>query len=349
MKRFIIILFILLPAMSGGEAMAQLGGDNTYEFLNLPWSARGSALGGTIISINYEDPTFITGNPALAGNTMEGMLSLGYASYLAGIGFGSAHYIFPSDGDKTFAAGINWLSYGNFIEADNTGNVTGSFRAAEYALNFIYSRIFDSIYSVGVNVKPVISQLESYTSLGAAVDIGASVTTRDKLLTAGIVVKNIGMQFTTYAGEGREKLPFEIQAGITKKLPHAPFRFSLTLRNLQKWDLTHSYDTTAYTGGPGSTTTLKDGFAENLFRHALFGVELLPHKNFWLGAGYNYQRRSELRVDTGGAAAGFSWGFGVNISGLRLVFSRATYHLAGGTSQFSLAFNPGTIYRKITE
>ncbi len=342
-KKVLIALFVLYSPVLA----AQVGGDNTYEFLNLSWSAGGSALGGVIVSIPGEDPSFITGNPALATEKMHGLISLGYASYLAGMGFGSANYIFEGMGG-TIATGLNWLNYGTFTGADNAGNITGSFRAAEYALNLIYTRKIDSIFNIGFNLKPVLSQLESYTSFGVAADIGASVTSRNSLLSAGIVFRNIGFQAVTYAGEEREKLPFEILAGVSGKLAHAPFRFSLTLRNLQKYDLTHSYDTTAFSAIPGSTSE-KDGFAENLFRHALFGVECLPHQSVWFGAGYNYQRRSELRVESGSAAAGFSWGFGVNISGFRLVFSRATYHLAGISNQFSLAFNPASIYRRITD
>lgn len=342
-----IIAAILFGLTLPSVALCQIGGDNTYEFLNLSWSARGSALGGVIVSIPGEEPSFITSNPALATDKMHGMVSLGYASYMADIGFGSANYIFRGFGG-TIATGLNWLNYGNFIGADNSGNITGSFRAAEYALNLIYNRTIDTIFNIGINLKPVLSQLESYTSFGVAADIGASVTSRNSLLSAGLVLRNIGFQAVTYAGEEREKLPFEILAGVSGKLAHAPFRFSLTLRNLQKYDLTHNYDTTTYTGGPGSTNE-KDGFAENLFRHLLLGVECLPHQSFWFGAGYNYQRRSELAIDSGGAAAGFSWGFGVNISGFRLVFSRATYHLAGISNQFSLAFNPASIYRRITD
>jgi hypothetical protein len=78
------------------------------------------------------------------------------------------------------------------------------------------------------------------------------------------------------------ELPFELQAGISKRLSHAPFRFTLTLRNLQKFDLTHRYDTTSLQGAFGSIPQEKDGFAENLFRHLLIGAECLPHPNFWI-------------------------------------------------------------------
>ena len=58
------------------------------------------------------------------------------------------------------------------------------------------------------------------------------------LTTMGLVAKNLGTQITSYSGT-REKLPFEIQAGITQGLAHAPFRFNITFQNLERWDLTY--------------------------------------------------------------------------------------------------------------
>lgn len=338
----------MMLALARLTAEAQLGGDNTYEFLNLTWSARASALGGTAVSMSDRESSFVLHNPSQASVDMSGTLSLGYVNYLSDISYGSALYLFNGSQNSVMAAGLTWLNYGSFTEADNAGNITGTFRASEYAMNLIYSRTIDSIFRVGINLKPIISQLEMYNSFGLAVDIGASWTSRDGLLSAGMVIRNIGMQITTYTGEERERLPFELQAGVSKRLSHAPFRFTLTMRNLQKFDLTHRYDTTSQQGAFGSVPQEKDGFTENLFRHLLFGAECLPHPNFWIATGYNYQRRSELKVTSGAASAGFSWGFGVNLSGFRIGFSRARYHLAGGSNQFALSFDPGQVYRKIT-
>ena len=85
------------------------------------------------------------------------------------------------------------------------------------AFSIIYSRKIDSLLSIGVNFKPVLSHLEQYTSIGFAFDIGAAWHSRNNLFSTGFVVKNAGYQLTTYAGEPHEKLPFEIQAGMSAK------------------------------------------------------------------------------------------------------------------------------------
>jgi len=76
------------------------------------------------------------------------------------------------------------------------------------------------------------------------------------------------------------------------------------------------------------------------------GVELIPHKNFYVSAGYNYQRRRELEIDSKVSTVGFSWGFGINTSFLNIEFGRATYHLAGSSNSISLILRPDLIYKR---
>jgi hypothetical protein len=206
----------------------------------------------------------------------------------------------------------------------------------------IYSRQIDSLFTVGANLKPVLSHLERYTSFGVALDLGATFHNRSKLFSAGLTLRNIGMQLTSYAGEPKQKLPFEIQAGVSQRLAHAPFRFSLTLRHLEKFDLTHQYKSPTTSG---EQTDSESDLAENMLRHMIFGTELIPHKNFYISAGYNYQRRSELKVDSKVSTVGLSWGFGIKTSWIDIEFGRATYHLAGSGSHISLIMRPDMIYR----
>jgi len=336
-------LFILL-FLTGLRLFSQTGGDNVYEFLNLTHSGLVASLGGSNVSLRTPDLNLAYHNPALLSKEMDKNLTLSYVNYFAGINYGMSMYSrsFPSAGN--FAAGITYLNYGTFNESDESGNITGSFKAAEYALSLIWSRSVDSVFSFGVNLKPVLSHLERYTSFGMALDAGASYQSRNKLFSAGLVLKNIGLQITTYTGETHEKLPFEIQAGVSQRLAHAPFRFSLTLRHLEKFDLTHTYDETADPSGTSSSS----GFGENLLRHMIIGAEVIPHKNFYFSAGYNYQRRREMQIESRVSTVGFSWGFGINTSYLSLGFGRASYHLAGASNHITLILRPDMLYRKLS-
>jgi hypothetical protein len=340
-------LHIILLSLVTASIYSQTGGDNSYEFLNLTHSALVSSLGGSNVSISGNDLNMSYHNPALLNNSMDKNLALNYVNYFAGINYGFAMYSRSFNPTESFAGGITYLNYGSFSETDPSGNITGSFSASEYAFSFIYSRKIDSAFSAGINFKPVLSHLESYTSVGFAFDAGVAWHNSSDLFSSGLVIRNAGYQITTYAGEPRSRLPFEIEAGFTQKLAHAPFRFSFTLRHLEKYDLIHDYnkdDPSATANNPE-----KSGIAnltENLLRHAIVGIELIPSKTFYLSAGYNYQRRRELQIDSKVSSVGLSWGFGINLSYLSIGFGRASYHLAGTSNHFSVVFRPDLLYSR---
>jgi hypothetical protein len=337
------LLHILCFTLIVVPARSQTGGDHVYEFLNLTSSGLIAALGGSNVSLQVPDLNMAYYNPALLKPEMNKCLALDYVNYLAGINYGTAMYSESSPGTGTFAVGLTYLNYGTFTGADAAGNITGTFKASEYAFSVIYSRTIDTLFSVGINFKPVLSYLEKYSSFGIAFDLGAGWHSRNNLLAAGITLKNLGCQITTYTGESHERLPFEIQAGFSGKLAYAPFRFSLTLRHLEKFDLTHDYYPygVSESGEPG-----KPEIFENMMRHAIFGAELIPHRNFYICGGYNYQRRKEMQVESKVSSVGLSWGFGINTSLIDLQFARATYHLAGTSTHLSLIFKTENIYRK---
>jgi len=341
-------LYILILSVLILDSAAQTGGDNVYEFLNLTHSGLVSSLGGTNVSLRNDNLNLSWHNPALLTESMNKSLALNYVNYFAGVNYGLVMYSFSYPNAGNFAAGLTYLNYGSFTGADPSGIITGTFHASEYAFSVIWSReIFNNI-SAGINFKPVLSHLEKYTSFGFAFDLGAAYHNRSGLFSAGLVIRNIGLQVTKYAGEDRQKLPFEIQAGVTQKLAHAPFRFSFTLRHLEKFDLTYQYN-------QADTTYIKTSFLssseflENMMRHVVVGIELIPHKNFYFSTGFNYQRRRELQVQSKISTVGFSWGFGINTSMLNIELGRATYHLAGSSTHISLILKTGNIYNRFRQ
>jgi len=334
------------------SSLAQIGGHYTYAFLNLTNSARVASLGGKSVALYGDDLNMPFHNPSLLNPSMNKNIVLNYVGYFAGIKYGYTSYALDLGEKGTFAAGMHYANYGTFNGADVNGLPTGEFRAAEYALNLIYSRKIDSLFTVGVNVKPVYSSLESYNSLGLAADLGITYHNPESLFTAAVVLKNMGSQLVKYyEGAERENMPFEIQAGVSQKLLHAPFRFSLTLQQLQRFDLTYESsinNSTLY--DPLSGESLKknkfEAFGDKLMRHAIVGVEFLPGENFYVNLGYNYQRRQELKLPVNAGMTGFSWGFGLKINKYRFSFGRSTYHLAGASNHFSLSVNLSEFYSK---
>ncbi len=347
-KLLLISSCILLYAL---QLSAQVGGSSTYTFLKLTNSARVAALGGQNISINDADLNFIFHNPAMLNSEMSKNLVLNYVKYFADINYGYAAFAKDFGKSGTFASGLHYINYGKFIEADETGKITGEFKAFELALNLFWARpVFDSLITVGVNLKPIYSQLEEYKSFGLALDLGANYISNNNLFSVSVVFKNVGSQIKPYYTGHYEPLPFDIQLGLTQKLEHAPFRFSMLLHHLYKWDLTYDKNSnlayTSETDKEFNNEEYKFNIFDNVLRHSIFCLEFIPSKNFIVMAGYNHQRRKEMMVSTRPFLVGFSWGIYIKISKVRLSYGQAIYHLAGASNHFSLNLNLGDFYRK---
>ena len=333
---------------------AQVGGNYTYAFLNLTNSARVASLGGKTVGLRTDDLNLPFHNPSLLNSEMDNHFIMNYVSYFADINYGYVSYAKTYNDIGNFAAGIHYINYGNFQGTDISGNNTGTFTASEYALNLIYSRNIDSLFSAGINIKPVYSVFENYYSLGIASDIAVTYYNPENFLCAALVFKNIGFQIKPYYEGNREPLPFEIQAGVSQRLQHAPFRFSILLQHLQKFDLTYESEINAnseinFFSEKSVPQNKLEIFGDKIMSHAIFGIEILPGENFYINIGYNYLRRQELRMQIKTGMVGFSWGFGFKISKFHFSYGRASYHIAGASNHFSLSTNFNEFYKKTNQ
>ena len=346
------LLYFLFTIAISSSAFSKVGGNNTYEFLNLPISARVTALGGNLISTRDNDLNVSLANPALLTDSMNNNVALSYINYIGDISYGYAAYAKHIDKIGNFSAGIQYLNYGKFIRADESGNTDGSFGANEMSFNVSYARsVFDSNLTMGATLKTIYSHLDSYSSSGSALDLGAVYIFPSKGFVLAAVIKNAGLQWKPYVKGNKEKLPFEVQIGFSQKLKHVPFRLSMVYENLEKWDLTYQDPANPIlTVDPLSGEAIKQNksklYGDMLMRHIVIGGEFLITKNFFLRAGYNYQRRQELKIPEKRGMPGFSFGFGFRIYKFQFSYGRAVYHLAGASNNFSISFDINSFYSK---
>ena len=113
----------------------QSGKGYVYDFLSLSSSARETALGGSLISISDEDLSLAYSNPALLNESMHNRIYFSHNFIFAGISNGYLSYgrSLPSKG-ITLHGGIKYINYGQFDQADEFGNINGTFTANEVAL-----------------------------------------------------------------------------------------------------------------------------------------------------------------------------------------------------------------------
>jgi hypothetical protein len=339
---FKALCFVAIGLIFSIQSFAQSGGQTTYKFLNLTNSARVAALGSNFLTIHDNDLSLALANPSLISPMMANTLSLNFNNYFAGTNSGFASYGFNLNKLGSFAGTMQYYSYGKSENTNEYGETSGQFNAGEYAFNLGWGRMLDSVFSIGANFKAIYSGLDIYNSFGLAVDVAGSYIPNESFC-ASLVFRNIGRQITAYTTQGVEPLPFEIQAGISKKLAHVPFRYSILLQHLEKWDLTYT-DPNApvdpFTGEVPQQSGL-DEFASNVMRHIVIGGEFIPAKFLSIRLGYNYLRRQEMKVVSRPGTVGFSWGIGLKVSKFNFSYSRAAYSLAGSPNFISIITNLG--------
>lgn len=327
---------------------AQSGGQHVYDFINLPVSARLVALGGSVISARDHDLNLALQNPALLDTSMHHALALTYLDYLAGVQSGNAAYSYSHEKAGTFGVSIQYLNYGKFTQAEANGVITGNFTGSDQAYSLSWSRPIDTIFRIGASLKTIYSALGEYTSVGNLIEAGGIYHRASRKFTAALVISGPGVQWKSYNGT-KEKMPFEIKAGITKKVRHAPFRLNFTFQHLEKWDLTY-VDPAVNTVDPLTGEEIKKSglsrLSDKLARHVIFGGEIILSKNFYVGVGYNYLRRKEMLIDSRPGIVGFSFGFGLRISKFNFSYGYSKYHLAGGPNHFTISTRISDFYSR---
>lgn len=322
-RLFVLFFFAIwyASAQNGGEAFA---------FLRIPTSTRANALGGHTVALIERDPSLIFHNPALLGAEMDGMINLNYMNYISDINIGSALFTKASGDLGAWGIGASYISYGSIKEILPDHIITGAeLSAKDIRVEGFYARDLSERWRAGVSLKLLYSGLADYTSIGLCVDAGLSYYNSEKGFSFGFVFKNIGAQLKPYEDE-RQKIPWDIQMGVTQKLRHAPIRFSLTAQYLNRWKF--DYIDTTNNGYDG------DNFFQSLVKHFIIGVDFIPSENFWLGVGFNPKVNMDMKQKGGGGWSGLSAGAGIKIKMFDVGVSLAKYHPSALSMMVSVSF-----------
>ncbi len=329
------ILFVL-----ANISFAQIGGENTFAVLDFNPSVRTVAMGGELISISDNDVSIAAINPALLNSKMHKQICFSFIDYFTDINAVAVNYATELEKLGMLFFGVKALNYGQFVLTDETGVELGEFSANDQVLTAGISKQLNEEFTIGVNLNLINSKLEQYSSFGLSSNIALAYYNDERKICVSVLAKDFGRQLSSYTDE-KENLPFELQMGVSKQLAHLPFRFSIVAHHLNKFDISNSYlEPTTTDPLTGEEIANEDSFGKKILRHLVLGGELNPGRsNLFIRGGFNFQRRQDMQLSTRPLLVGFSWGLGFRISKFQLNYSRATYHLAGASNNFSFSTN----------
>lgn len=282
-------------------------GTTSYSWLNIPSSSKIYGLGGMNISLVDDELQSSDQNPALLGPEMSGQVAINYMRYLGGSNLAGVRYAHKAGERAAWSAGLQYFGYGSITETLPDGSTVGTFSPIDMAISGAYSHDITDRLRGGIDIKFLYSSYADYTAFAIATDLGLNYFNPERDLSLSLVIANLGGQVKRF-DESYNRLPFDIRLGWSKVFGNFPVRFSVTAWNLTKWKLPYM---DLGDGTAGSDPQLKDKFGSNLFRHLIFGADLISSKNFYLGLGYNYKARTDMSTYHRSFISGFSLAAGI--------------------------------------
>lgn len=309
-------LFVFLMMLGTLLVHAQSESQTEYNFLRLPVSARAAALGGDNITVIEDDEALIFHNPALLASVNDKTINLNYMNYMSGANMASASFNRIVRERASWAVSAQYVDYGKIKEVDENNVQTGEFSAKDLSLAGYFSYMLTNRLTGGISARLITSYLGDYNSIGFGVDLGLNYYDADREWSLGVVLKNLGGQLKAYH-DSFERMPFDIQIGVTKRFTGTPFRLHATLVDLNHLDY-------------------------KFLNHFVVGADVLLTESFWIGGGYNFRRADEMKITSanGGSShgAGLSFGAGLNLERFKLNLAYGKYHVSSSSLVLSVAY-----------
>lgn len=307
-------------------------GTSSYSWLNIPSSSKIYGLGGMNITLVDDELQSSDQNPALLGPEMSGQVAVNYMRYLGGSNLAGVRYAHSAGERAAWSAGLQYFGYGSITETLPDGSTVGTFSPIDMAISGAYSHDITDRLRGGFDIKFLYSSYADYTAFAVATDLGLNYFNPERDLSLSLVIANLGGQVKRF-DESYNRLPFDIRLGWSKVFGNFPVRFSVTAWNLTKWKLPYM---DLGDGTAGSEPQLKDKFSSNLFRHLIFGADLISSKNFYLGLGYNYKARTDMSTYHRSFISGFSLAAGIRGRAYGVGIAFAQPHTGATTFMFNL-------------
>lgn len=311
----VVFFALLMLFISKSHAQESLTG---YNFLRLPTAAHAAALGGDNITIIEDDGAMIFENPALLASVSDKTINFNYMNYMSGVNIASASFNRIVKEKASWAASAMYVDYGKMKETDESNQILGDFSAKDIAIAGYFSYMLSERIVGGITAKFITSYIGSYNSMGVGVDLGLNYYDPDRDWSISAVAKNLGGQLKAY-DETYDKMPIDLQVGVSKRFTNTPFRVSATLINLNHWNT-------------------------SFINHAVVGIDLLLSNSIWLGGGYNFRRAKEMKIETSNDekasshGAGLTFGGGINLERFHINVAYGKYHVSSSSILVNAAY-----------
>ncbi len=309
-KRLISSLLILSLIAAGLSAkdntdINSKAGTTAFPFLKINVGARAVAMGGAFTGL-ADDESSLYYNPAGIYSYDKNRYILGYHNYFVDIQTGFAGFIRQMN-EKYFLGGyISYLNYGDFVEANQQGEVTGEFSGSDMVVAATFTVRPKYSYSAGATVKIIYESIQEFSSTGLAVDLGFKYIGDREKHSLGVAIQNLGTQLSAL-GEEKFDLPLTFRAGGAFRPRGLPLTLALDLVKPKDNDL-----------------------------YVAFGSEYFSFKPLYLRMGWNSFGSNYRAQDSDDKWAGLTFGVGFDYKELQFSYSLAPGAELGDSHRITL-------------
>ena len=210
-----LALILFPPLVHAGE-----GDGSGFDFLRRETGARLVSMAGAFVAMDGDVHGLFT-NPAVLSGVDRMNLGLTYTDVFLDIRSGNLVFCRPVTETGRIGIGIDFIDYGDMSTVDETGQTTGTFWAGDWAVGIAYGQRFPFGLSGGISAKVIQSKIESYSSVGLAVDAGLLFRIESQQMTLGASVQNLGRSVKAFM-DTHERMPTAFRLGFSKRLAHLP-------------------------------------------------------------------------------------------------------------------------------
>lgn len=314
MKKISILLIMCITISLWG--LSEDVGTTGFAFAKLNFSPRASAMGFAYAGV-ADDYEAVFYNPAGLFQHKKSEIAVIYMNYIADINCGALIYSRP------LKENINLAFYSKFLSTEETRTLSddqgnylgtdGTFGASNIEAGAAAAYHINNTLNIGSTVKFLYESLDSNSASALAFDFGIYHITTNEKLHVGIVLRNIGVQLSSFTeSDYEENLPSIIDIG---------FGYRAHKRLILSADLYRP---------------LKSDFYER------FGIEFtpagIPDDMLKLRLGYKTDGTDWQKGADSDALAGFSGGFALSWYKYSLSYAFLSYGNLGVTNQISLSY-----------
>ncbi len=210
---YCIIMIVVTPA---GAFYAPSGGTGGVpgEYLSyFSASARALGMGEAHTSIS-DSASSIYYNPANIGGLGNHTVDTLYTTLLGGGNYASLFYSGALGMDYTVGAGVVSLNSGEGVKRNRWGADEGKFRDYRTAIYLALAKNFEPKFKLGLNLKILNQQIDTYEDSGLGLDGGLKLRATDRI-DVGLNIQNILSPALKLINE-EERYPLNIKMGVSR-------------------------------------------------------------------------------------------------------------------------------------